>query len=176
MTGPGRAGGGAAAPALARDPGVSIPGLGAEPAEPGHLLSHTHFQHLGPTYPLASPPPSPHILAARPTLPWPSTRQPTGQHCTPSPALEQVPEAMGMCRGFGEGGEGKRSPHHHPALPLSFMRSPGLAPKPVCPDPSLLSCAPTPSFAPRGAGPGRIPRAERGRAESGARGRGPAGV
>ncbi|XP_045834880.1 SH3 domain-containing protein 21 isoform X5 [Meles meles] len=56
------------------------------------------------------------------------------------------------------------------------MRSPRLAPKPVCPDPSLLSCAPTPSFAPRGAGPDRIPCAERGRAESGARGRGPAGV
>lgn len=89
------------APALARDPGVFIPGLGAKPAEPGHPLSHTHSQHLGPTYPLASPPPLLHNLAARPTLPGPSTRLPAGQHYTPRPALERDPEAMGMCRGFG---------------------------------------------------------------------------
>lgn len=36
------------APALARDPGVLRPGLGAEPAEPGRPLSHTYSLHLEP--------------------------------------------------------------------------------------------------------------------------------
>nr|XP_060481777.1 SH3 domain-containing protein 21 isoform X3 [Panthera onca] len=80
---------------------------------------------------------------------------------------------MGMCRGFGGGGNGS---HHRPALPLSSTRSPGFSPKPVCPDRSLLRRAPARSSARRGAGPGRIPRAEGGRTESGPRGRGPAGV
>lgn len=63
-------------------------------------------------------------------LPWPSTRQPTGQHCTPSPALEQVPEAMGMCRGFG-GAEKAREVHTTTPLsrcPLWGVRDSRLSP------------------------------------------------
>lgn len=129
----------------------------------------------GPTYRLASPPPSLHNLAARPTHPtWAQYSAAFGTVLSfQRPALERDPEAMGMCRGFGGGGNGS---HHRPALPLSSTRSPGFSPKPVCPDRSLLRRAPARSSARRGAGPGRIPRAERGRTESGPRGRGPAGV
>lgn len=72
-------------------------------------------------------------------------------------------------------GNSDKSLHHHPALPLS-TRGLGLAPWPVGPEWGLLSRVPAPSSARRGAGPGRIQRAEKGRAERGARGRGPAGV
>lgn len=89
--------------ALARDPGFLTPGLGAEPAEPGRPLSHTHSQHLERdlSYPLLSPPPLLPSLAACPSLSRPSTRLPVESHNPPGLALEGTLEAMGMCRGVG---------------------------------------------------------------------------
>lgn len=73
---------------------------------------------------------------------------------------------MGMCGGPGVAGRATGPAPPPPARPSS-TRSPGLAPRPGCPDPPSAR---------RRAGAGRIPRAGGGRAERGARGRGAAGV
>lgn len=87
-------------PALAGGSGVLTCGLGAEPVEPGHPLSYTHFQYLEPDL-SARVSASFATLAARPSLPRPSTPLPAGSHYLPCAALEGASQAMGMCRGFG---------------------------------------------------------------------------
>lgn len=163
--------------ALAGDPGVLTPGLGAEPAEPGRLLSHTHSapgaRPIGSCLRLFCCTISPLV----PAYQGPVLGCPRDCTCPSCPAVEGAPEAMGMCRGFRvaplrKRGNGNKSLHHHPALPRSSTPSAGLAPWPGGPHWALLNRA----SARRSTRPGGIPRAEGGRAKSGARGRGPAGV
>lgn len=174
MTRQTRAGGVTVTPALAGGSGVLASGLGAEPAEPGHPLSYTHFQHREPDL-SALVSASFATLAARPSLHRPSTRLPVGSHYLPCPALEGGPQAMGMFRGFGVAPLRERVEMVAKTCtppPCSSAVRAGLASCTGGPDWALLSRV----SARRGAGPGRIPRAEGGRAEFGARGRGPAGV
>lgn len=92
------------APALARDPGVLlIPELGAEPAEPGRPLSHTHSQNPGPDLSASVSASFASQPRARPTHPtWAQYSAACGTVLSfQRPALERDPEAMGMCRGFG---------------------------------------------------------------------------
>lgn len=119
---------GAVTSALAGDLGFLTPGLGAKPAEPGRPLSHTHSQHLERdlSYPLVSPP---LLLQSRsssqPTQP--STQLPAGSLYPPCPALEGVPEAMGMCGRLGVGPLHNRvetATKTSTTTPLSPTRSP----------------------------------------------------
>lgn len=121
---------GAVTSALAGDLGFLTPGLGAEPAEPGRPLSHTHSQHLERdlSYPLVSPPPwiQSHS-SSQPTQP--RTRLPAGSLCPPCPALEGVAEAMGMFGRFGVGPLHNRvemATKTSTTTPLSPTRSPDL--------------------------------------------------
>lgn len=116
-----------------------------------------------PTYPLVSPPPLLHSQLV-PAYPGPVLRCRLDRTTFPA-RLWRAPRKPWVCaEGLGwllyaNVWKWQQKPiHHHLALPLS--------------DWALLSRV----SARRGAGPGRIPRAEGGRAGFGARGRGPAGV
>lgn len=165
--------------ALSGDPGVLTPRLGAEPAEPGRPLSHTHSQHLerrpvlsaGVSASFAS------ISQLVPAYPGPVLGCPRVRTVLPA-RLWRASRKLWVCaEGLGwflytPCGNGDQSLHYHLALPLSSTRTSGLAPRPGGPGWALLSRA----SARRGAGPGRIPCAEGGRTESGAGGCGPTGV
>lgn len=125
--------GGAVAPALARDPGVLRPGLGAEPAEPGRPLSHTYSLHLEPDL---SARVSASLASQSRGLSQPSRTQYSSASGPRRPcwALEGAPEAMGTCRGFGGGssmqprGNGDKN---YTLIPFS-IRGLELALRPVC--------------------------------------------
>lgn len=129
-----------------------------------------------PTHRLVSPPPLLHNLTVRPSLPGPSTWLPAGPQYPPCPLWRASRKPWVCVEGLGwSTGNAETATKAYTTsllLMLSYTRSAGLAPWQVVPDWTLLNCP----FARRGSCPGRIPCAEGGRAESGSRGCGSAGV